>query len=161
LAKAKKSKETDRATLGRKEFSTAGLFDEAALARQSAHAPYSKFKVGAALQTKNGTVFIGCNVENASYGGTVCAERVAILKAVSEGHHKFTGIVVVTDEKIPAFPCALCLQTMAEFFSGDVAVGVANLGGIKSEFKFSDLLPHRFGPNEYPKESSKSKSSHK
>ncbi len=115
-------------------------------ARAGAYAPYSKFKVGAALLTKDGEVISGCNVENASYGGTVCAERTAILKAVSSGKKKFSSVVVVTDAATPATPCALCLQVMAEFFQADTRIWVGDLKGIKSSYTFAELLPHPFGP---------------
>lgn len=127
------------------------LHKEAVRARQMAHAPYSKFKVGAALKGKKGTSFLGCNVENASYGGTVCAERVAILKAVSSGVSKFTDIVVVTDTPNPASPCALCLQVMAEFFQSDTKIWVADTKKIHDVYKFKDLLPLPFGPSELEK----------
>lgn len=120
----------------------------AVAARQRAHAPYSKFKVGAALMTERGRVVVGCNIENASYGGTVCAERVAILKAVSEGDSQFSDIVIVTDADKPAFPCALCLQTMAEFFSPEVKVWIADTDRIHGMHRFKDLLPEPFGPAE-------------
>lgn len=116
--------------------------------RESAHAPYSKFKVGAALVAKSGETHLGCNIENASYGGTVCAERVAILKAVSEGTTKFSEIVVVTDGAAPAFPCALCLQVMAEFFDPKTKIWIADLEEVKSVHTFSELLPVPFGPKQ-------------
>jgi cytidine deaminase len=116
--------------------------------RKNAYAPYSKFKVGAALVTSAGEIFGGCNVENASYGGTVCAERAAILKAVSEGERKFSDIIVVTDADKPAVPCALCLQTMAEFLKPEARVWIANTRRIVSEHRFSELLPKPFGPRE-------------
>lgn len=98
--------------------------------------------------TERGRVIVGCNVENASYGATVCAERVAILKAVSEGESQFSDIVVVTDAKKPAFPCALCLQVMAEFFTPDVRIWIADTDEIHAVHKFKELLPEPFGPNE-------------
>lgn len=116
--------------------------------RNSSYSPYSKFKVGAALITEKGKLIGGCNIENASYGGTVCAERVAILKAVSEGESKFQDVVVVTDTKAPAFPCALCLQVMAEFLKPESRIWIANLKEIHSVHKFSELLPHPFGPTQ-------------
>lgn len=124
---------------------------EAKVARKRAHAPYSGFKVGAALVTAKGRVYCGCNVENASYGGTVCAERVAILKAVSEGESDFHGILVVTDADRPAFPCALCLQTMAEFFRPQARIAIADLKGVVSEHRFDELLPKSFGPRQLKK----------
>lgn len=119
--------------------------------RASAYAPYSKFKVGAVLVSKSGDTFTGCNVENASYGGTVCAERVAILKAVSEGQTKFTEIVVVTDGESPAFPCALCLQVMAEFFDPKTKIWIGDLDEVRSMHTFADLLPEPFGPRQLAK----------
>jgi cytidine deaminase len=116
--------------------------------RKKAHAPYSSFKVGAAVLGKSGQIFTGCNVENASYGGTVCAERVAILKAVSEGVKAFTDVVVVTDAEIPAVPCALCLQTMAEFCTPETMVWIANVKKILVGYHFGDLLPMPFGPQQ-------------
>lgn len=114
-------------------------------ARLSAHAPYSKFKVGAALQTDQGQVFTGCNVENASYGGTICAERVAFLKAVSEGATRFDAIVVVAKSKHLVPPCALCLQTMAEFCDSDFVVHLAMpTGGIQKSYQLKELLPYPF-----------------
>jgi cytidine deaminase len=89
------------------------LVGKALEAREKAHAPYSKYKVGAALLTKSGAIYTGCNVENASYGLTVCAERVAICKAVSEGEKDFLAIAVATSNGAP--PCGACLQVMAEF----------------------------------------------
>jgi cytidine deaminase len=119
--------------------------------RKKAHAPYSRFRVGAGLIGKNGKLFGGCNVENASYGGTICAERVAILKAVSEGVTEFTDIVVTTDAAEPAFPCAFCLQVMAEFFEPETRIWVANLKGIRSMYEFCELLPKPFGPRQLKK----------
>ncbi len=119
--------------------------------RKNAHAPYSKFQVGAGLVTSGGDVVTGCNVENASYGGTVCAERIAIFKAVSEEQTKFTDIVVVTDAAEPAYPCAFCLQVMAEFFKPDTKIWVADLKYIHSVHKFKELLPIPFGPKQLAK----------
>jgi cytidine deaminase len=117
-------------------------------ARQRAHAPYSKFKVGAVLISDKGAMITGCNIENASYGGTVCAERTAILKAVSEGVTRFTDVVVVTDAKTPAFPCALCLQVMAEFFDPETSIWVADTKRVHGVHAFSELLPQPFGPRQ-------------
>ncbi|MCM2280858.1 MAG: cytidine deaminase [Bdellovibrionaceae bacterium] len=124
------------------------LHRDATRMRKAAHAPYSKFKVGSALLAPRGRVFGGCNVENASYGGTVCAERVAILKAVSEGVTRFTDIVVVTVAKTPAAPCALCLQTMAEFFDPETRIWLASPTKIVSVHRFVELLPKPFGPKQ-------------
>jgi cytidine deaminase len=113
-------------------------------ARENAFAPYSNFKVGAALETANGKVFTGCNIENASYGLTVCAERVAIWKAISEGEKDFTQIIVVadTDELTP--PCGACRQIIWEF-CGDVPVTLTNLKDTSETVQMSELLPRAFG----------------
>lgn len=123
------------------------LFESAAFVRRHAHAPYSRFKVGAAVQTKSGFVFSGCNVENASYGGTVCAERVAIWKAVSEGEKTFDAIVVVAQSKKLVPPCAFCLQVMAEFCKPDFKIHLATPRGIKKTYRLRQLLPFPFGPS--------------
>ncbi len=123
-------------------------FKAAVEARKAAHAPYSKFRVGAGLLTTTGKIFAGCNVENCSYGGTICAERTAIVKAVSEGETEFTDIVVVTDANEPAFPCGFCLQVMAEFFTDDTWIWIANTRGFKSVHSFRELVPKPFGPRQ-------------
>jgi cytidine deaminase len=123
-------------------------FGEAKKVRKLAYAPYSNFKVGSALLSETGAIDTGCNVENASYGATLCAERVAIFKAVSRRERKFVDIVVVTDAAKPAFPCAFCLQVMAEFFSPDTRIWVANTKSIQSMHLFSELLPKPFGPRQ-------------
>jgi cytidine deaminase len=112
-------------------------------ARTKAHAPFSKFKVGAALLGASGRVYTGCNVENASYGLTICAERVAIFKAVSEGEKRFAALWVVADTEELTPPCGACRQIIWEF-CGDIAVTMANLKGKAQEFKMSQLLPYPF-----------------
>jgi len=112
-------------------------------AREHAYAPYSSFKVGAALLASNGGVFTGCNVENATYGLTVCAERVALWKAVSEGERKFVAIAVVADGERPPSPCGACRQLLWEF-SGDIEVITANLRGARQSYLLSELFPHPF-----------------
>lgn len=121
----------------------ANLIHEATEARKNAVAPFSKFKVGAALQTKAGKVFHGCNVENCSYGLTVCAERVALLSALAAGEREFTAVAVVTQSDEPSTPCGPCRQLMWEY-CGDIDVTLANLGGKKVEYKLSTLFPHPF-----------------
>lgn len=115
-------------------------------ARKNAHAPYSGFKVGAALLAKDGTIFTGGNVENASYGGTVCAERVAVFKAVSEGSVKFTDICVFTDGKEPWPPCGFCRQVLAEFCGPELRVHLANDKGVRRTLTLGELLPEAFTP---------------
>ena len=112
-------------------------------ARERAVAPFSNFKVGAALVAKGGRVYGGCNVENASYGLTVCAERVALLKALSEGERAFDMIAVVADTADPTPPCGPCRQLLWEY-CGDIPVVLANLSTIAGHHQMRDLLPHPF-----------------
>ena len=119
------------------------LLDAARHARENAHAPYSKFLVGAALQTDEGKVFTGCNVESASYGLTVCAERVAIWKALSEGERDFARLVIVADTEQLTPPCGTCRQIIWEFCKHATIV-LANLHGQKEELHIADLLPRAF-----------------
>ncbi len=119
------------------------LIEMAKEARKNAYAPYSNFKVGAALLTKSGRVFTGCNVENSSFGASMCAERVAVFKAVSEGEREFQSIAVVTNTKEPAMPCGLCRQVLSEF-SLDIKIYAANLNGDVRETTLKDLLPYAF-----------------
>src|SRR4051812_7848838 len=106
------------------------LIEAARRARLNAHAPFSRFRVGAALATADGKIVTGCNVENATYGLTVCAERVAVLKAISDGERRFTRIAVVADTAEPAPPCGACRQILWEF-GGDLEVVLANLTEVK------------------------------
>ena len=119
------------------------LIEAARAVRERAFAPYSNFKVGAALETSDGEVLTGCNVENASYGLTMCAERVAIFKAISEGRQEFTGIAVVADTADLTPPCGACRQIIWEF-CGDIPVIIANLEGRTETIRMSDLLPRAF-----------------
>lgn len=118
-------------------------YEAARCARENAHAPFSKFKVGAALVTGERQIITGCNVENATYGLTVCAERVAVFKAVSEGHRRFSRVVVVADTAEPTPPCGACRQILWEF-GGDIEVVLANLEGVKARYRLKELLPHPF-----------------
>jgi cytidine deaminase len=119
------------------------LVEAARQARGRAVAPYSGFKVGAALETADGTIVLGCNIENATYGLTVCAERVAVFKAVSDGHRDFRRIAVVADTQQPTPPCGPCRQILWEF-CGDIDVVLANLTEEKGVFRMSALLPLPF-----------------
>lgn len=111
--------------------------------REHARAPFSKFRVGAAVKTKSGKIFGGCNVENASYGLTVCAERVAIFKAISEGEREFDSIAVVTDTDELTPPCGACRQIIWEI-CGDIPVILANLKGKIERERSAKLLPRPF-----------------
>jgi cytidine deaminase len=119
------------------------LVNAARAARQHAVADFSGFKVGAALETDAGEIITGCNIENASYGLTICAERVAIFKALSEGKRSFTRIAVVADTASPTPPCGACRQIIWEF-CGDVEVIIANLAAITATLQMKDLLPLPF-----------------
>ena len=112
-------------------------------ARRRAHAPFSRFKVGAALRTRTGEMVTGCNVENATYGLTLCAERVAVFKAVSEGCADFDAIAVVADSKRLTPPCGPCRQILWEF-CGDIWVHMADLRGRTRTLRLSELLPFPF-----------------
>lgn len=112
-------------------------------ARAHAVAPYSSFRVGAAVQAADGRIFAGCNIENASYGLTVCAERVALWKALSEGARAFTSLVVVADTPEPTPPCGACRQLIWEF-CGDVPVALANLDRVVATPTAAQLLPMPF-----------------
>ena len=119
------------------------LIEAAKEARTHSVAPFSGFKVGAAVKTASGKVYTGCNVESASYGLTVCAERVAIWKALSEGERQFTDLAVVADTETLTPPCGTCRQIIWEFARGAKIV-FANLEGKSEEFHMADLLPRAF-----------------
>lgn len=119
------------------------LIEKAEKARENAHAPFSGFKVGAALLAQNGEIHTGCNVENASYGLTMCAERVAIFKAISEGEKDFTHLAIVADTENLTPPCGACRQIIWEF-CGDIPIVLANLSGETETFQMSELLPKAF-----------------
>ena len=119
------------------------LIAAARKARGHARADYSKFKVGAALETADGTVVTGCNIENATYGLTMCAERVAMYKALSEGHRVFTRITIVADTEAPTPPCGACRQILWEF-GGSLEILLANLSEEKGRHQLKNLLPLPF-----------------
>ena len=119
------------------------LIAAAIQARENAHAPFSNFRVGAALRAKSGKIFTGCNVENATYGLTVCAERVAVFKAISDGERGFDAVAVVTDTEMLTPPCGACRQILWEF-CGDAEVILANLKGRVENLRLSALFPRPF-----------------
>ncbi|MSV29066.1 MAG: cytidine deaminase [Bryobacterales bacterium] len=119
------------------------LIEAALAARENAHAPFSNFRVGAAVEDANGRVFTGCNVENATYGLTLCAERVAIFKAISEGARKFVRVAVVADTDSPTPPCGACRQILWEF-CGDVELVLTNLHGQTETVRLGELFPRPF-----------------
>jgi cytidine deaminase len=118
------------------------LIDAATAVRERAYAPYSNFAVGAALLGTDGSVFVGCNVENASFGLAICAERSAIASAVAQGVHEFEALVVVTDSSPPAAPCGACRQVLTEF--GDFPVLLVNPAGESRSSSIAELQPHPF-----------------
>jgi cytidine deaminase len=121
-------------------------FEAALAARANAHAPYSHFKVGAALLLQNGTVVSGCNVENSSYGGTICAERTAICRAVAQfGTFAPKALVLVTEPA--ATPCGLCLQVISEFCPPELPIYMSTPSGLGKAIALKELLPHPFGPD--------------
>lgn len=124
------------------------LLARARAARDAAYAPYSGFAVGAAVESGDGTVFVGCNVENVSYGLTVCAERVAVAAAVTAGHRSFRRIAISTSETLATPPCGACRQVLAEF-APDLEVWSEG-SGHRMLWRLSELLPARFGPGGQP-----------
>lgn len=135
---ARRSRSTSPRPTGLKE-----VVELARTARESAHAPFSGYKVGAALRTKAGEVVTGCNIENATYGLTLCAERVAVFKAISEGIRGFDAVAVVVDSPKLAAPCGSCRQILWEF-CGDIWVRMENLKGRGVTRRMSELLPMAF-----------------
>lgn len=124
------------------------LVEEAKIARERAYVPYSNFKVGAALLSKGGTVYHGCNIENAAYSMCNCAERTALFKAYSEGETEFVTLCVVADTKRPVPPCGACRQVIAELCPQDMKVILTNLHGEINETTVEKLLPGAFSPED-------------
>jgi cytidine deaminase len=119
------------------------LAQAALAAREYAHAPFSNFRVGAALEDAAGRIHTGCNVENATYGLTVCAERVAVFKAISEGAREFRRMAIASDAAAPAPPCGACRQILWEF-CGDIEIALVNLTGAAETLRLRDLFPRPF-----------------
>lgn len=113
-------------------------------AMEKSYSPYSKFRVGAAIETKNGTVYTGTNIENISFGATICAERTAVFKAVSEGDTEFEKIAIVSDSVDYVFPCGICRQVLAEFNDGSMKVICSNNKGDYKSFLLEELIPFTF-----------------
>lgn len=125
------------------------LIKSAFEAREKSYSPYSNFKVGAALLTREGKVFLGCNVENAGYTSTICAERTAIVKAVSEGYRDFLKIAIV-GSKDGTYPCGVCRQTMREF-NKDLEIVIARSESDYEEYTLEEIFPNSFGPDDLDK----------
>lgn len=120
------------------------LLEAAKAVRERAYCPYSDFQVGSAILTDDGSIFIGCNIENRTFGLTVCAERVAVLSAVAQGHRKLAAVVAMTDTEPPSPPCGQCLEVLTEFGHPDLPVLLANVQGDSKEYRLRDFLPHPF-----------------
>lgn len=121
------------------------LVERALEMRRFSYAPYSHFRVGAALECEDGSVYTGCNVENAAYGSSLCAERTALVKAVSEGRRRFVRLAVAGDSADYCWPCGACRQMLREFGT-DLEVLAANREGAYVTISLEELLPHSFGP---------------
>ena len=128
------------------------LVQEALKARERAYVPYSKFKVGAALLATEGRVYYGCNIENASYGATNCAERTAVFSAIAEGVTNFSALAVVADTTDPCAPCGVCRQVLVEFLAPDTAIYLANVHGDIEETNIKQLLPGAFTKKQLKRE---------
>ncbi len=124
------------------------LVQRAAQVRERAYAPYSHYSVGAALLGKSGRIYTGCNVENASFGLTICAERAAVLKAISEGEKEFQAVAVVTSNG--GAPCGACRQVLFEFMPAESPVIVSDAAGHRQVYTVGELLAHGFGPDHLP-----------
>jgi cytidine deaminase len=127
------------------------LINQAIEIREQAYVPYSKFKVGAALLTKSGKIYTGCNIENAAYPVSLCAERVAIFKAISEGETEFIELAVVADTERPVPPCGSCRQVMSEFFDSQMNIHLTNLSNNTMTVKMEELLPFSFQKSDMEK----------
>jgi cytidine deaminase len=139
-----------RKLLGGLNMDSARLLEEAIIAREKAYIPYSHFGVGAALLDSEGHVHHGCNIENAAYGPTNCAERTAMFRAIADGHQagSFKAIAVVGDTEGPIAPCGVCRQVMVELCGPDMLVILGNLNGDVRETTVGELLPGYFGPSD-------------
>lgn len=120
------------------------LVEKAITAKKTAYVPYSGFHVGAAVLTPDGRIFTGCNVENASYGASICAERTAVVKAISAGETKISAIAITSDSDDLTFPCGICRQVIAEFAIPEMKLICANKNGEYKEYKMNEMLPNAF-----------------
>ena len=130
------------------EFEVKNMLRLANDARDRAYAPYSKFRVGACVKASSGAYYLGCNIENAAYSPTICAERTAMFKAVYEGERQFDAVAIVWDGDGPAVPCGVCRQVLAEFCDPEMPVICANRKGEYKLIALADLLPYAFTPDD-------------
>lgn len=121
------------------------LLEKACEAREHAYVPYSEFRVGACLRASSGKDYMGCNIENAAYTPTNCAERTALFTAVYEGERSFDAIAIACSGELPAYPCGVCRQALSEFCSAEMPVIVCNARGESEQTTLGALLPHSFG----------------
>lgn len=120
------------------------LVKKAMKAKENAYAPYSGFRVGACVKTQDGRIYIGCNIENSSFGATICAERTAIVKAISEGETKISAIAITSDSDGLTYPCGICRQVISEFRSDNTKIICSNKKGEYKIYEINDILPHAF-----------------
>ncbi|NLN46425.1 MAG: cytidine deaminase [Clostridiaceae bacterium] len=135
-----------------KSESLDALAARALAARETAYAPYSRYPVGAAILTADGQVFDGCNVENLSFGATICAERAAAVKAVGAGAKRFTAMAVVSRDSTPCLPCGICRQFLSEFADPDFQVAACRADGTYVVYRFDALFPHAFSSDAIERE---------
>ncbi len=122
------------------------IVEAASAAREKAYAPYSNYPVGAAVLTGSGRIYAGCNIENASYGLTICAERVALASAIAAGERAFLGLTIAGGDGMPSMPCGACRQFIAEWADEDFPITVVSAQGQRLDLTLGDLLPHAFTP---------------
>lgn len=122
------------------------IIEAAVAAREKAYAPYSNYPVGAAVLADSGRIYTGCNIENASYGLTICAERVALASAIAAGERTFLGLAIAGGDGTPSMPCGACRQFIAEWAGEDLPISVVSAQGQRLDLTLGDLLPHAFTP---------------
>ena len=132
-------------------FETAKMIDLAREARERAYAPYSGFRVGACLKAQSGAYYLGCNIENAGYSPTICAERTAMFKAVYEGEREFEALAIISDSETNTSPCGVCRQVLSEFCDPEMPVILANAGGDYRIISLGELLPFAFSKEDMGK----------
>lgn len=125
---------------------TQSIVEAALAARARAYAPYSNYRVGAAVLADSGLIYTGCNIENASYSLTICAERVALASAIAAGERRFLALAIAGGDGVPSMPCGACRQFITEWASEDLPITIVSAQGQRVDMTLGDLLPHPFGP---------------